>query len=278
MTSIVQRLSTFASAVTVAAAWLAIPSHAQGDLTLYCSPQIEWCEAMITAFQKETGIKVAMTRKSSVETYAQVKAEASNPKGDLWWGGTGDPHLQAAEEGLTEEYKSPLLEQLHDWARKQAEQSGYKTVGVYAGALGFGDKTELLAKKGLPEPKCWADSTKPEYKLARYRPPIRIRRGTAYTALATFVQMRGRGKGFRVTRRRFTRMSTSTPSPGPSTDQGRGPGRDDHRHHSPPRHRHAGCLGCAGEVGIAVRGDGLRDWLDEHYQWLPQPGQRQEMV
>jgi iron(III) transport system substrate-binding protein len=195
VTSIVQRISTFTSAVTAAAALLAIPGHAQGDLTLYCSPQIEWCEAMITAFQKETGIKVAMTRKSSGETYAQVKAEASNPKGDIWWGGTGDPHLQAAEEGLTEEYKSPVLEQLHDWARKQAEQSGHKTVGVYAGALGFGYNTELLAKKGLPEPKCWADLTKPEYKGE-----IQIANpnssGTAYTALATFVQMWGEEKAF----------------------------------------------------------------------------------
>ena len=42
-----------------------------------------------------------MTRKSSGEIYAQVKAEAANPRGDIWWGGTGDPHLQAAEEGLT---------------------------------------------------------------------------------------------------------------------------------------------------------------------------------
>ena len=43
----------------------------------------------------------SMTRKSSGEIYAQVKAEAANPRGDIWWGGTGDPHMQAAEEGLT---------------------------------------------------------------------------------------------------------------------------------------------------------------------------------
>jgi len=74
---------------------------------------------MVTAFEKETGIKVAMTRKSSGETYAQVKAEAANPRGDIWWGGTGDPHLQAAEEDLTQEYKSPKLPELNDWAMRQ---------------------------------------------------------------------------------------------------------------------------------------------------------------
>jgi iron(III) transport system substrate-binding protein len=195
VTSTAQRFSSFAFAAVAATILLGGPVQAQGDLTLYCSPQIEWCEAMITAFQKETGITVAMTRKSSGETYAQVKAEASNPKGDVWWGGTGDPHLQAAEEGLTEEYKSPVLDQLHDWAKKQAEQSGYKTVGVYAGALGFGYNTELLAQKGLPEPKCWADLTKPEYK-GEIQVANPNSSGTAYTALATFVQMWGEDKAF----------------------------------------------------------------------------------
>src|SRR5687768_18572452 len=78
---------------------LLAPGHvlAQGNLVLYCAPQEEWCRAMVTAFERKTGVKVAMTRKSSGEIYAQVKAEASNPRGDIWWGGTGDPHLQAAE-------------------------------------------------------------------------------------------------------------------------------------------------------------------------------------
>ena len=79
-------------------------ADAQQSLTVYCSVQEEWCRPMAEQFEKETGIKVSMTRKSSGETYAQIKAEASNPKGDIWWGGTGDPHMQAAEEGLTEAY------------------------------------------------------------------------------------------------------------------------------------------------------------------------------
>ena len=92
-------------ALALGAATLAgsLSAQAQGQLTVYCSVQEEWCRPMVEAFEKDTGIKVSMTRKSSGETYAQIKAEASNPKGDIWWGGTGDPHMQAAEEGLTEE-------------------------------------------------------------------------------------------------------------------------------------------------------------------------------
>ena len=47
---------------------------------LYCAVQEEWCRNMVAAFERQTGIKVAMTRKSSGEFYAQVQAEASNPR------------------------------------------------------------------------------------------------------------------------------------------------------------------------------------------------------
>ncbi|TIQ54711.1 MAG: ABC transporter substrate-binding protein, partial [Mesorhizobium sp.] len=118
-----------------------------------------------------------------------------NPKGDVWWGGTGDPHLQAAEEGLTVEYTSPMRGELHDWAIKQAQAANNKTIGVYSGALGFGYNKDLLAKSNLPEPKCWADLTKPEYKghIQMANPNSS---GTAYTMLATIVQLMGEDKGF----------------------------------------------------------------------------------
>lgn len=171
------------------------PASAAGKLTLYCSPQIEWCNLMVEAFEKETGIKVAMTRKSSGETFAQIKAEASNPKGDVWWGGTGDPHLQAAEEGLTEPYISPMRKELQDWALSQAKAAGDKTIGIYAGALGYGYNKDVLAKAGLPEPKCWADLTKTAFK-GHVQMANPNSSGTAYTTLATMVQLMGEEKGF----------------------------------------------------------------------------------
>jgi len=186
-----------ALAAIVAAFGAAMPlvASAQGELVVYCNVQEEWCRPMVAAFEKATGIKVSMTRKSSGETYAQVKAEAANPRGDIWWGGTGDPHLQAAEEGLTEPYKSPKLADLQDWAVRQAEQSKYRTVGVYAGALGYSYNTDQLKKKNIPEPKCWSDLTKPAFK-----DEIQVANpnssGTSYTMLATLVQLMGEDKAF----------------------------------------------------------------------------------
>ncbi|MEZ5593971.1 MAG: ABC transporter substrate-binding protein [Gammaproteobacteria bacterium] len=165
------------------------------ELNLYCSAQIEWCEAMSSAFSRETGIRVNMTRKSSGETYAQLKAESANPRGDVWWGGTGDPHVQAAEEGLSQEYRSPRLDELQPWSVRQAEASNYRTVGIYAGALGYGYNTEWLASRGLTAPTCWADLVKPEFK-GEVQIANPNSSGTAYTTLATLVQLFGEDEGF----------------------------------------------------------------------------------
>ncbi|MEM8802631.1 MAG: ABC transporter substrate-binding protein [Pseudomonadota bacterium] len=169
---------------------------AQADnLTLYCSAQEDWCQLMARTFEETTGIDVDMTRKSSGETFAQIMAESSNPRGDVWWGGTGDPHLQAAEEGLTMSYMSPMRDQLHPWAISQAESADNKTIGIYSGALGYGYNTDLLAANNLPEPACWEDLTKPEYK-GHVQMANPNSSGTAYTTLASMVQIFGEDDGF----------------------------------------------------------------------------------
>lgn len=168
---------------------------AQGTVNVICSVQAEWCNAIATVYARETGTKVNITQKGSGEALAQLIAEKENPKTDVWFGGTGDPHLQAAEQGLTLEYKSPALPQLHDWAQQQAKQSGYKTVGIYSGPLGFGYNTELLAKKKMDVPKTWADLLKPEYK-GEIQVANPASSGTAYTMIATLVQLMGEDKAF----------------------------------------------------------------------------------
>jgi iron(III) transport system substrate-binding protein len=184
---------------------------ALADLNLYCSAQEEWCQLMAKSFEDATGIDVAMTRKSSGETFAQVKAEASNPKGDVWWGGTGDPHLQAAEEDLTEPYVSAMRSQLHPWAISQAESASDKTIGIYSGALGFGYNSDMLAKSGLAAPACWEDLTKPEYKgMVQIANPNSS--GTAYTTLASMVQLFGEDGGFDYMKRLHANVNQYTKS------------------------------------------------------------------
>ena len=183
------------AASAFAALMLVAPAAEAQQLNLLCNATIDWCELMKNKFEAETGIKTNMVRRSSGESYAQIRAESANPKTDVWWAGTGDPHLQAAAEGLTEVYKSPLLAKQQPWAQKVAEVSGYRTVGVYLGALGYAYNTNLLASKKLPAPKCWSDLADPKYK-DEVQMPDPNSSGTAYTMLATLVQLMGEEKAF----------------------------------------------------------------------------------
>ena len=124
-------------------------AHAQRQLVMYCGVDEKWCRAVATTYQKETGVQVDMTRMSAGEVYARVRAEKDNPHGDVWFGGTGDPHLQAADERITEPYESPMLPKLRDWAQRQAQRAHNRTVGLYLGALGFGYNTEDIKKRKM---------------------------------------------------------------------------------------------------------------------------------
>jgi iron(III) transport system substrate-binding protein len=199
----------FALALSATSATLSVASAAK--LTLYCSAQEDWCQLMARGFEEASGIKVNMTRKSSGETFAQVKAEEANPKGDVWWGGTGDPHLQAAEEGLTQPYVSPMRAKLNDWAVSQAKSADDKTIGIYSGALGYGYNADLLNAAGLPVPACWKDLIKPEYK-GHVQMANPNSSGTAYTTLATIVQLFGEDEGFEFMKKLHVNINQYTKS------------------------------------------------------------------
>lgn len=165
------------------------------ELNLICSADVVICERLVQEFEGSHQIDVNMVRLSSGEAYAKVRAEGRNPQTDLWWGGTGDPHLQAAADGLTAEYESPMLAELQPWAVAQAETSGYRSVGVYSGALGWGYNTEIFERRGLKAPACWADLLDPEL-AGEIQLADPNSSGTAYTAIATLVQLMGEDEAF----------------------------------------------------------------------------------
>lgn len=183
------------SAVVLAAAFGAGAASAE-SLNVVCSNEQAWCDLMAQNFEIDTGIDVAMVRKSTGEVLAQVRAEAGNPKIDVWWGGTGDPHLIAANEGLTVATGVDVSGQL-GWSQNMTEMSGGKAVGVHVGLLGMLYNTEVLAEKGLEAPACWSDLAKPEYQgeVTVSNPQSS---GTAYTQLATLVQLFGEDEAFKL--------------------------------------------------------------------------------
>ena len=267
------------TALLAALAWGgAAPALAQdgGQLNVICSVQAEWCNMIQTVFARTTGIKVNMSLKGSGEALAQLIAERANPKTDVWFGGTGDPHLQAAEQGLSLEYKSAALPQLHGWAQQQAQQSGWKTVGIYSGPLGFGYNTELIAKKKMPVPKTWADLLNPVYK-GEIQVANPASSGTAYTMIATLVQLMGEDKAFDYMKALHKNISQYTRS-GTGADQGRGARRDHGVDQLRARRPGRGRAGLPGGHHHPGRRHRRRDRLDEHHQGRAQPRRREEVL
>ncbi len=72
-------------------------SAAEGRLVVYCSAQNTMCEQETMAFEKKYGIKTSFIRGGTGTILAKIDAEKDNPQGDVWYGGTLDPHSQAGE-------------------------------------------------------------------------------------------------------------------------------------------------------------------------------------
>ena len=188
-----------------------LPAQAQGQLNMICAMQIEWCQALATSFEKRTGTKVAVTQKSTGEILAQVRAEKENPKIDIWFGGTTDPHLIASEEGLTELYTSANMGNLRPWAQKLSAQAKGRSVGISMGAIAFGHNTELLAKKAIEPPRSWEDLLSPRFKgeIQMANPNSS---GTAYIVVATVVQLMGEDKAFEYLKKLHANINAYTRS------------------------------------------------------------------
>lgn len=197
-------------------------SFAKGRLVVYCSASNAMCEAETKAFSEKYDIKTSFVRNGSGSTLAKIQAEGKNPRADVWYGGTLDPHSQAAELGLTTAYQSKELENIMPKFKDPAKKKGNYASAVYMGILGFGVNKEQLAKKGLEMPKCWKDLAKPEYK-GEIQISDPQSSGTAYTALATFSQLWGEDESFDFLKALHKNVSQYTKSGiTPSRNAGRG--------------------------------------------------------
>ena len=182
--------------VTVLAS-ASLSAAAQGQLNLYCSsPNTAWCQGMAVGFERASGTTVAVIQKATGEMLAQIKAERANSRGDIWWAGAADSYLQAAEEGLLDEYRSSNVADLYPWARRISDISKNRVSGVYGGIIALGYNSDVMAKRKLPIPKCWKDLTNPVYKgeIMLANPNSS---GTAYLMLATLVQVFGEDEAFK---------------------------------------------------------------------------------
>ncbi len=274
-----------ATLALAAAAWTA-PARAQGTVTAICSSDQPWCEAAAREFTKATGIRVLQTRRATGEALAQLQAEAANPKTDLWWGGTGDPYLQAAELGLLDPYRPAYLDDLHGWSVRQYAMTQNRVGGFYSSSIGWGVNTELLARKKLPVPRCWKDLLDPRYK-GEIETSHPASSGTGYTILAGLVQLMGEDAAFAYLRqlhRNVTQYTRSGGAQAPNVAKGEVSigitfnfGFEGWRSRGYPVRTVDPCEGTSYEIGgiALVRGSRNRANAVRYYDWLMSPAGQQ---
>ncbi len=269
------------SAVAFGAICLAAQAQ-QGVVNAVCSTDQTWCDLAASDFQKATGIKVLQVHKPTGEALAQIRAEAANPKTDIWWGGTGDPFLQAAEVGLLEPYRPSYINDLYAWSVRQYAMTQNKVGGFYTSAIGFGWNTEVLKKKGLPEPKCWKDLIDPKYK-GQIETSHPAASGTAYTILAGLVQLMGEDAAFdymKKLHKNITAYTRSGQAQAPNVAKGEVAiglsfifGFDGWTQRGYPVKTAAPCEGTSYEVGgiALIKGSKNPEAAKKYYDWLMSP-------
>ncbi|MEJ8846925.1 ABC transporter substrate-binding protein [Variovorax rhizosphaerae] len=254
----------------------------QGTVNALCSTDAGWCEAAAAEFTRATGIKVNQAHKGTGEIGAQLRAEAANPKTDIWWGGTGDPFLQAAEQGLLDAYRPTYLNDLFDWSVRQYAMSSNQVGGFYTSTIGFGFNTDVLKKKKLPEPKCWADLVKPDYKgeIEISHPATS---GTAYTIIAGLVQLMGEDAAFdymKKLHKNVTSYTRSGQAQAPNVAKGEVAigvsflfGFERWRYDKFPVKTASPCEGAGYEIGGIALVKGARNKANavKYYDWLMSP-------
>lgn len=170
--------------------------QAEGRLTVYCSVQNNICEEITKQFSQKYNIETKFVHGGTGTIFGKVKAESANPQADIWFGGTIEPHFQAGELGLLEEYRSPLQAEILPQFKTLVEsEQGKFTSIIYMLVLGFGINSEKLAKLGVDTPKTWEDLLDPRLKGEVQLPDPRSS-GTTYTLITTLSSLWGEEKAF----------------------------------------------------------------------------------
>jgi len=160
-------------------------------LTLYAGLMEDHAMLAAKEFEKATGVKTEVLRMSGGEIFARIKAEKENPSASVWYGGGALTFIAAKNEGLLENYKSPVAEKIPE----NFKDADGAWTGIYSGYLGIEGNKKWLEENGLELPKTWDELLKPEFKgnIVVAHPGAS---STAYNFLATILQLKGEEEGF----------------------------------------------------------------------------------
>lgn len=137
-------------------------------------------------FTEETGIEIEYIRLSAGEMLTRVEAEKDNPQAALMFGGSTDNYIAAVDKGLLEPYQSP---ELSSTPSTYIDPTGTWNP-IYVGCIAFACNADWFKEHNYSYPESWDDLLDPKYQgeIIMAHPATS---GTAYTVLATLLQLKG---------------------------------------------------------------------------------------
>lgn len=165
----------------------------KGVLRMYVCADTKAWRVLLEGFNKAyPDIEVKWVRASAGKQLARIRAEAANPQASILYVGPSGTHIALEEDGLTVPYRESLAWQ---WmSDKFKDPDGYWSA-MTLGIIGFVVNKNFLEEHKIEAPTSYQDLLKPEFKgeLAMAYP---YTSGTAYTTLATVIQLMGEAEGF----------------------------------------------------------------------------------
>jgi iron(III) transport system substrate-binding protein len=155
-----------------------------GSVSIACSQQEDFCQAITAAFTEATGIDAAYVRLGSGEVLARL--ETTPGEFDVWSGGQAENHLIADDRGYVEPYISPNA------ANLPAEYNNAEGIwsGFYTDSVGFCSNQTELDRLGLDAPTSWDDLLDPKLQGA-VSMPHPATAGVGYMAMYTINTLEG---------------------------------------------------------------------------------------
>lgn len=192
------------------------PAHK--ELTVYMGLPEDEIAYFITAFEKETGIKVNYVRFSAGDLLARVKAEKNNPQASVMFCFAPDIYLQAMEDGLLEDYTSPenanVLPQYQTADVEGFDDSAWNP--WCAQVLTLACNRDWFEENNLEYPTTWDDLLKPEFEgqISLSHPATS---GVGYQVLTSVLMRMGEDEGYAYLKelnknvRQYTKSGSGSP-------------------------------------------------------------------
>lgn len=159
------------------------------DLSVYCDLPARNCRALVDAFADASFGNETL----DITIFPRGTGPGALAASDIF---LAAPGVRAAQEDMLAVVREDGLPAgIRVWARRPFEQSGGRLIGVYAEVPGFVVNTDVLRRRQLREPACWADLLRAEFRseIRMGDPTISA---TAYRVLASLVQIFGEDAAF----------------------------------------------------------------------------------